>query len=143
MIPALFPIIGSIGGKLIDALGDYFPSDKEKQEAKLKLFEIQQAGQFREMETQMSAIIAEAKSSDKWTSRARPGFLYVVYIYLLAGIPMGIISAFQPEIATNIATGMRLWLGAIPDVVWGAFTAGYLGYAGFRTLDKQNILKNQ
>lgn len=84
----------------------------------------------------MSAILAEAASADKWTSRARPSFMYVIYIVILFGLPMGIVSAFSAETATAIAMGFKAWLAAIPDSMWGLFGAGFLGYTASRTYEK-------
>jgi len=129
--------LGSIfdfGGKLIDKI---FPDPAQKAAAQARLIELQQAGELKELEVSMSAIMAEAKSADPWTSRARPSFLYVVYIIILAAIPMGFLHAFRPEIATNVATGFKSWLDAIPADMWWLFGAGYLGYTGARTLDKR------
>ena len=89
----------------------------------------------------MSAILAEAKSDDPWTSRARPSFLYTIYLLILAAIPIGILSAFKPEMATQIASGMQAWLGAIPDTLWQVFGFGYLGYTGAREYGKSKLLK--
>ena len=50
-----------------------------------------------------AAIAAEADPADRWTSRARPGFLYVMYALLLWAIPMGLIAAAQPAMAKDIA----------------------------------------
>lgn len=58
---------------------------------------MQQNGELSMVQTQLSAIIAEASSPDPWTSRARPNFLYVVYILLLWSIPMGVLYIFKPE----------------------------------------------
>ena len=109
------------------AIDKIFPDPAQRDSAKLELFKATQDGQFKEIELQMSAILAEAKSADPWTSRARPSFLYVMYIMILAAIPMGIVSAFQPEIASRIADGLRAWLAAIPDSLWGVFGVGYTG----------------
>ena len=95
-----------------------------------------QDGQLKEMETRLSAILAEAQSSDPWTSRARPSFMYVIYILLLASIPMGFLFAFKPEIAMAVTDGFQGWLAAIPTELYTLFGAGYLGYAGARTVDK-------
>src|SRR5512137_2244250 len=38
----------------------------------------------------IGAALSEAQSQDKWTSRARPSFMYVIYIIILAGIPVAI-----------------------------------------------------
>ena len=123
-----------IGGKLIDKL---IPDPEKKAEAQAKLLTLQQSGDLKELEIAMSAILAEAKSSDPWTSRARPSFLYVVYIIILSAIPMGFLHAFSPETATNVSTGFKSWLDAIPEPMWYLFGSGYLGYAGARSFDKR------
>jgi len=124
----------NIGGKLIDKL---FPDPAQKAEAQTKLLQMQQSGDLKELEIAMSAILVEAQSKDPWTSRARPSFLYVVYIIILSAIPMGFLYAFSPETANNVSTGFKSWLDAIPEPMWTLFGAGYLGYAGARTLDKR------
>lgn len=85
----------------------------------------------------LSIVLAEASSQDAWTSRARPTFLYVIYILILTAIPMGFIHAFDPTLATNIATGFGAWLKAIPTELYTLFGAGYLGYGAFRSIDKR------
>ena len=82
----MIPLIEA-GLRIIDKI---IPDPEAKAEATRKLLEIQQAGELAEVEAQLSAIISESKSEDPWTSRARPSFLYVVYIYLLMAIPMGL-----------------------------------------------------
>lgn len=132
------PVIGGgllkLGGALIDKL---FPDPTEKAKAALALQQLEQEGKLQEAKLQMSAILAEAQSNDPWTSRSRPGFLYVMYILILACIPMGILSAFHPEIAVRIADGMKAWLAAIPEELWAVFGIGYLGYTGARSYDKR------
>lgn len=134
----LAPGLFEIGGKLIDKL---FPDPEEAAKKKMELAVLQQEGDLEELETRMSAILAEANSSDPWTSRARPSFLYVVYIVILASIPMGIVYAINPELAQNITEGYKAWLAAIPEEMWTLFGVGYLGYAGARSFDKR--IKNQ
>ena len=126
--------IFSIGGKLIDKL---FPDPVEKAKAQAELARMAQEGELKELEVRMSAILAEAKSADPWTSRARPSFLYVVYLVILAAIPMGILHAFNPDMAMGIAEGFAAWLNAIPEDMWMLFGMGYLGYTGARSLDKR------
>ncbi len=126
-----------VGGKLIDKI---WPDPAEREKAKAQLLEMQQRGELKELETRMSAILAEAQSSDPWTSRARPSFMYVMYAMILAAIPMGVLHAFDPAMAVNIANGMKAWLSAIPQEMWMLFGVGYTGYAWARTKDKQNIL---
>jgi hypothetical protein len=61
---------------------------------------------------------------------------------ILAGIPMGILSVFKPDMSVQIAAGMQAWLAAIPDPLWTVFGVGYLGYTGARSLiDKKSLKK--
>lgn len=134
MNPLLIAPILDLGKSLI---GKIFRDPAEKAKAELELLAMQQSGELQAMQVQLSAIIAEAQSQDKWTSRARPSFLYVIYFMILAAVPMGVLYAFQPETADAIATGMKKWLDAIPEELWMLFGAGYLGYTGFRSFDKR------
>jgi hypothetical protein len=120
-------------GKAIDR---FIPDPAAAATAKLEMYKAQQAGNFKEIEIAMSAILAEANSTDPWTSRARPSFLYVVYILLLFGIPMGIISAINQEVALHIAVGFKAWLGAIPDSLYLLFGTVMTGYGISRTVEK-------
>jgi len=119
-----------VAGKVLDKI---FPDPIEREKAKLQMAKLNQEGALKEVEVQMSAIVAEAKSTDPWTSRARPSFLYVMYALILASIPMGILSAFNPGAATQIATGMKAWLGSVPDALWATFGIGYSGYTVARS----------
>lgn len=137
MNPLLVAPLLDLGKGLIDRIfPDKVAQAAERAKAELELTALQQSGRIQEIEKQLSAIIAEAQSPDPWTSRARPSFLYVIYIVILAGFPMGVLSAFQPEIAARIATGFQSWLAAVPDALWALFGAGYLGYTGARTFEK-------
>ncbi len=129
-IAALLPVVGKVLDRVL-------PDQGARDEAERQLTLLQQQGELKQVEAQMSAIIAEAQSSDPWTSRARPSFLYVVYACILAGIPMGILFAISPDIATNVTTGFKDWLQAIPEEMWTLFGVGYLGYTGARSIDKR------
>ena len=121
------------GSKVIDKL---FPDKTEAEKLKLELLRQQQAGEFKELETRFSAIVAEAQSPDPWTSRARPSFMYVMYALLLASLPMGVMFAVNPETAVAVTDGFGRWLQALPEELWWLFGAGYLGYSGARTFEK-------
>lgn len=121
------------GLKIIDKV---VPDPAAKAEAQRKLIEMQQHGELEELKISMSAIIAEAQSPDPYTSRARPSFMYVMYILLLASIPFGMLHAFDPGTATNVAAGFNAWLKAIPQELYQLFGVGYLGYVGARSIDK-------
>ena len=133
MDPITISGIFSIGTKLIDKL---FPDPEQKAKAQLELLHMQQAGDLDEMKTQLSAIIAEAQSSDPWTSRARPAFLYVVYVLLLWSIPMGILTIFRPEAAAAFTTGFKVWMLAIPEPVLTLFGVVMTGYVAGRSWEK-------
>jgi len=128
-IAAALPIVG----KVIDRV---LPDKAAKDAAKLAMLELEQQGEFKEDELRMQAIVMEAQSKDPWTSRARPAFFYVFYVYVLAAIPMGIVAALSPETALNITDGVQAFLTAIPDILYQVFVAGFLGYTGARTFEK-------
>ncbi len=125
-------IVGPVAG-LLDKL---IPDPKARDEAKLKLLELQGSQEMEATKTQISAIMAEAQSADPWTSRARPSFLYVMYALLLWAIPMGLIAAVQPQMAKDIAAGMNAYLNGIPEPLYALFGTGYLGYTVARQWGK-------
>ena len=77
-----------------------------------------------------------ADSTDPWTRRARPAFLYVMYALLLWSIPIGLIAAVQPAAAVAIAQGMTTYLRGIPEELYALFGTGYLGYTAARAWGK-------
>ncbi len=118
---------------LIDKL---IPDPQARAAAKLELLRLQNTQELDTLKEQMAAIIAEAQSKDPWTSRARPSFMYVMYVLLLWSIPMGLIAATQPNIAESIKIGMTGYLKAIPDSLYALFGTGYLGYTAARQWGK-------
>lgn len=120
-------------GKAIDR---FVPDPAAAAQAKLAMYEAQRAGNMDEVKVAMSAILAEAGSADPWTSRARPSFLYVVYVLLLFGLPMGLLSIFSPASAAAVATGFGSWLKAIPDSLYTLFGVVMTGYGVQRTIEK-------
>jgi hypothetical protein len=132
MNPLLFPLISTV----VDKIGSLFPSDKEKNAAKVMLMQAEQAGELEAVRVQLSAILAESQSTDPWTSRARPYFMYVIYILILMAVPMGFLSAHNPAMALAVAGGFKAWLLAIPDSLYTLFGVGYLGYTGARSIEK-------
>ena len=126
-----------IGGKIVDKL---IPDPVERDKARAKLIEQQQAGEFKELDARMSAIVAEAQSDNFLTSAARPAFMWVMYIMILSSIPFGFLFAFMPEVAEAVIVGMRNFLAMIPTEMWTVFGAGYLGYTTNRSNDKARKL---
>lgn len=130
-------IIG-LGAKLIDKM---FPDPEQRDRAKLELLKMERDGDLDEMKTKLSAIIAEAQSADPWTSRARPSFLYVVYILLLWSLPMGVLFVFNPDAATRFTDGFKAWMNAIPEPVLTLFGTVMLGYVVGRSYEKTKGVK--
>jgi Holin of 3TMs, for gene-transfer release len=125
-------LISPIAG-LIDKI---IPDPRARDAAKLELLKLQGSQELDAIKTQMTAIVAEAQSTDPWTSRARPSFLYVMYAMILWAIPMGLIAAVRPEMARGIADGMNAYLAGIPEPMWALFGTGYLGYTAARSWGK-------
>jgi hypothetical protein len=138
MDPLTISGLFGIGGKLIDKL---FPDPEQKARAQLELLKMEQSGELETMKTQLSAIIAEANSADPWTSRARPSFLYVVYILLLWSIPMGVLTVFKPDAAVTFTAGFGTWLKAIPEEILTLFGVVMTGYVVGRSWEKTKGIK--
>ena len=129
-------ILDAIVGPVAALLDKLIPDPKARDDAKLKLLELQGSQEMEATRTQIAAIMAEAQSADPWTSRARPSFLYVMYALLLWAIPMGLIAAVQPHMAKDIAAGMNAYLNGIPEPLYALFGTGYLGYTVARQWGK-------
>ena len=125
-------IIGPVAG-LLDRI---IPDPKARDGAKLEMLRLQNDQARDQVKAQLSALVTEAQSADPWTSRARPGFLYVMYALLLWSIPMGLIAAVEPTMAKGIASGMTAYLNGIPEPLYALFGTGYLGYTVARSWGK-------
>lgn len=132
-----FPLFDIIG-KAIDKI---VPDAAQRDAMKLQMAQMDQQGQLDDLKIQMSAILAEAQSSDKWTSRARPSFMYVMYIMILWALPFSIVTAIHPATADAMAAGMKNWLASIPGDLYSLFGVVALGYVGARSYDKAQVLK--
>ena len=125
-------LIGPVA-KLIDKI---IPDPEARDRAKLELLKLEGSQEMEAIKTRMTAIVAEANSTNPWTSRARPSFLYVMYTLLLWAIPMGLIAATRPDMARGIAEGMNAYLAGIPEPLYALFGTGYLGYTAARAWGK-------
>lgn len=79
----------------------------------------------------------EADPNDRWTRRARPTFIYVMYLLLLWSIPMGLLAGVRPAMAAAMIRGMAQYLSAIPEPLYALFGTGYLGYTVAREWGKR------
>ena len=139
---AIFEAIIAPMAKLLDKI---IPDPQARDRAKLELIKLQGDQEAAVIAVQMQAIVAEAQSVDPWTSRARPSFLYMMYMMymlILWSIPMGLIAAVDPRMATGIAGGMTAYLRGIPEELYAFFGTGYLGYTAARTWGKVKGVEN-
>lgn len=128
--------LGSLFTAVNTVIDKLFPDPAQKAQAQLELIKMQQSGELDGMKVQLSAIIAEAQSVDPWTSRARPSFLYVVYVLLLWSLPMGVLTIFRPEAAASFTIGFKAWMAAIPEPVLTLFGVVMTGYVAGRSWEK-------
>ena len=68
-------IIESLIGPIAGLIDKIIPDPKARDAAKLELLKLEGTQEMEAVRTQLSAIVAEAQSSDPWTSRARPSRL--------------------------------------------------------------------
>jgi hypothetical protein len=130
------PILDSLIGPLVSIIDKVIPDKAARDKAKLDLLALQGTQEMQQIQTQLSAIVAEANSRDPWTSRARPSFLYVMYVMILWALPMGVLAAFRPDTARDIASGMNAYLAGLPEPLYALFGTGYLGYTAMRQWGK-------
>jgi hypothetical protein len=130
------PILEALLGPITSIIDKIIPDKEARDRAKLELIKLQGSQEMDLLQTQLSAIVAEANSHDPWTSRARPSFLYVMYVMILWALPMGLLAAFRPDTASAIATGMNSYLNGLPEPLYALFGTGYLGYTAARQWGK-------
>lgn len=128
--------IAGVSKLLDDGVQAAFPTPEAKASAQATIVAANAAAAVSMLQSKMSVMLAEANSKDPWTSRARPSLMYVMYTMILFSIPMGIVAAFRPEIASAVAVGMRAWLAAIPDTLWQVFGLCFCGYTASRGIEK-------
>lgn len=129
LIESLIGPIASITDKII-------PDKEARAKAKLELLTLEGSHELKQIEARLAAIVAEANSTDPWTSRARPSFLYVMYAIILFSLPMGILAAFSPAAAQDIGSGITAYLRGLPEELYALFGTGYLGYTAARQWGK-------
>ncbi|AWW74294.1 hypothetical protein CD351_07620 [Erythrobacter sp. KY5] len=129
-------ILETLIGPITSLLDKIIPDKEARARAQLELIRLESTQDLAMIEARLKAIVAEAQSQDPWTSRARPSFLYVMYILILTALPMGLLSAFNPAAARDIAGGMNAYLAGLPEPLYALFGTGYLGYTAARQWGK-------
>ena len=133
-------IIETLIGPIASIIDKVIPDKTARERAKLELITLEGTQEMRLIEARLSAIVAEANAADPWTSRARPSFFYVMYAMILFAMPMGVLAAFSPAMARDIADGMNAYLGGLPEPLYALFGTGYLGYTAARQWGKSKGL---
>lgn len=126
---------GGIGDLVKKVVGTFHldPTVKAQLDAAIEQNKFELAKLDADMESKLADIQgqnirADAQSGDKFTSRARPAFLWMMTI----GIGVAIIIF---PIVNLIRSGQALVL-VIPDGYLQLFGVGFLGYTGARSADK-------
>ena len=131
----------AMGTRLIDR---FIPDETEATKAKVDLIQAEQNGELAHLDAQMQIMLAEAKSSDPWTSRARPSFMYVFYLILITNcMIIPIIGIWQPQAMTTYYANLKLGLDAIPTELWTLFGVAFTGYTASRSYDKAQIISKK
>ena len=129
-------LIDVLIGPVASIIDKIIPHKEAQAKGKLELIALEGAQEMPMIEAQLQAIVAEANSKEPRTSRARPSFLYVMYIVLLTALPMGVLSAFHPMAARDIAARMNAYLNGLPEPLYALFGTGYLSYTAARQWGK-------
>jgi len=136
-MPLLDTILGGNLGQVFKDVVSQFhldPADKAKMQqtiddnqTQIKLAQIALDAKAQdvlasEVESASANIRAEAASGDKYTSRARPSFLYIMEVILVANFLVFPLIGKAPI--------------AFPDALFWLFGSCMLGYTGARTWEK-------
>jgi hypothetical protein len=130
------PIFEALLGPLTSIIDKVIPDKAARDKAKLELLRLEGTQELEVVQARLAAIVAEAQSADPWTSRARPSFLYVMYVMILCSLPMGLVAWIDPQAARDIGSGITGYLNGLPEPLYALFGTGYLGYTVARQWGK-------
>ena len=130
------PLFEALIGPLTSIIDKVIPDKAAREKAKLELLRLEGTQELEIVQARLAAIVAEAQSPDPWTSRARPSFLYVMYVMILFSLPMGLVACFSPQSAADIGGGITTYLSGLPEPLYALFGTGYLGYTVARQWGK-------
>jgi hypothetical protein len=135
--------MGPLFGPLLDLAGKVFdrvlPNPEAKAAAQLEILKLAQAGEFKQMETDLALSLAqtdinkvEAASDDNFTRRWRPAMGWCcVAIFAANYIGAPLLAWLSPLL--NIPPPPRLDIGEVLPVL-----LGMLGLSGMRTVEKRS-----
>ena len=119
----MIPLIDA-GLRIIDKI---IPDPKAKAEAKIKLLEVQQAGELKEIESAMNVIVAEAKSEHALTSQWRP----ITMLVFTAIVANNYILAPYLQAMFDWSVSLEM-----PEQLWNLLSIGIGGYIFGRSGEK-------
>jgi hypothetical protein len=120
--------------RLLDVL---LPDPLMRQAAQKRLSGMQADAEFIAIRSSFAKALAPTRATpDRWTIRARPAFLYVMYAIILSALPLGIIAAISPATSHAMADAISRYLTSLPESLYTLFGTGYLGYATLRQWGK-------
>jgi len=120
MLGLLIPAVSALLDKLI-------PDPKAKAEAQIKLVELSQAGQLKELEAAMTVITAEAKS-DHWIVAAWRPITMLTFVFIIANNFI-----LYPYLSLFFEAAPKL---DIPADMWDLLKIGLGGYIVGRSVEK-------
>lgn len=130
------PLFEALIGPLTSIIDKVIPDKAARDKAKLELLRLEGTQELEIVQARLAAIVAEARSGDPWTSRARPSFLYVMYVMILFSLPMRLVAWIDPQAARDIGSGITAYLNGLPEPLYALFGTGYLGYTVARQWGK-------
>ena len=127
-------LLDSLIGPIASIIDKIIPDKEARARAKLELIRLEGSQDMQMIEARLQAIVAEANSTDPASSMSC--MLYVMYAMILWALPMGVLAAFNPSAARDIAAGMNDYLNGLPEPLYALFGTGYLGYTAARQWGK-------
>ena len=110
------PLLDSLIGPIASIIDKIIPDKEARAKAKLELIRLEGTQDMQMIEARLQAIVAEANSTDP---------------------SMGVLAAFNPSAARDIAAGMNAYLNGLPEPLYALFGTGYLGYTAARQWGKK------
>jgi hypothetical protein len=113
----MFDLISKVVSPIIDKI---FPDKKQADEAKLKLFEMQQSGEIALFENRAKVLVAEA-TSDSWLTKSWRPITMLCFVFL-------IMNRYFITPFVNAVFGLNLPDLDIPADMWHLMDFGLGGY---------------
>lgn len=127
-----------IAGPIFKIVDKLIPDPQAKAQAQLQILQMQQQGEFKELDAQLQQALAqsdtnkvEAASTDKFVSRWRPFIGWVCGVGLAVQFLVGPIVTWGSSLAGHQVIFPSLDMGTLLTLL-----LGMLGLGGMRTIEK-------